>query len=248
MDSSGKPKRPFSLDRYLADRPDITLMGPYMLYLLLLALRDQSWLGLDYEQRWIASIIRGVGALCLVWLFRKHLPLKGPYHWHIAIPAGIFCAFLWVAGEHFLRSFDWYSARLPLPLFPGEPELVDPRDTLGSYRLFWVTVITRIATAVVTVAIVEELFWRAFLLRAFINWTDFEKVPLGKFTLYSFVGTALLSAVQHPDNWGVSVACWMVFNALFYWKTSVPFIIAVHGITNLALYLYVVKAKDWIFW
>lgn len=246
--STAPLSRPTPLDRFLQHRADIALMGPYLLYLLLLALRDQEWLGLGYEQRWIASLIRGTGALVLVWMFRRHLPLKGPCHWHIAIPAGIFSAALWVAGEHWLRSFDWYSVRLPLPLFSGEPEFVDPRDTLGAYRLYWVTVVTRITTAVITVPVVEELFWRAFMLRAFINWTEFEKVPLGKFTLYSFIGTALLSTVQHPDNWGVSIACWLVFNALFYWKTSVPFIIVVHGVTNLALYIYVVQTKDWIFW
>ena len=37
--------------------------------------------------------------------------------------------------------------------------------------------------------IVEELFWRAFALRIFIDWHRFEDVPLAKFTLLSFVAT-----------------------------------------------------------
>jgi len=40
----------------------------------------------------------------------------------------------------------------------------------------------------------------------------------------------------------------MAFNALFYWRPSVLFLIIVHGVTNLALYVYVVEAGDWMFW
>ena len=40
----------------------------------------------------------------------------------------------------------------------------------------------------------------------------------------------------------------MAFNALFYWKRSILFLVLVHGITNLALYVYVVYTNDWMFW
>ncbi len=236
------------LDDWLKHRPDVVLMAPYMAYLLLLAIRDVGWLGFSYDDRWLTSLIRGIGGLLVVWAVRHHLPPWGKPYWGIAIPAGIAAAVLWVGGQH-LFNYLGVPTRIPLPLFAGEPmEVVDPRDQLGAEDLFIVTVITRIAVAAITVPVIEELFWRAFLLRAMINWSEFEKVPLGKYTLFSFLGTSILSAFQHPDNWLVSVFCWMFFNLLFYWRPSILFIVIVHGVTNLALYLYVVRTNDWIFW
>ena len=94
-------------------------------------------------------------------------------------------------------------------------------------------------------------FWidaGAFLLRWLIDRDNFERVPLGKFTWFSFLATSLLSTIQHPDNWAVSIFCWMLFNALFYWTRSIKCLVLVHALTNLLLYLYVLKVDDWAFW
>jgi hypothetical protein len=105
------------------------------------------------------------------------------------------------------------------------------------------------------VPVVEEVFWRGFLLRALIYWDRFEKVPLGTFTWVSFLGTSLLSTLEHPDNWGVSILCWFLYNGLMYWKKSILCLIITHGVTNLVLYLYVLYAaihagqtQAWLFW
>ena len=105
-----------------------------------------------------------------------------------------------------------------------------------------------ITRAVMIVPVVEELFWRGFILRAFVNWDRFDQVPLGRFTWMAFLGSSLLSVVQHPGNWGVSMVCWMLFNGLFYWRKSLLCLMITHGVTNLALYWYVVRTGDWQFW
>ena len=96
--------------------------------------------------------------------------------------------------------------------------------------------------------VVEELFWRAFLLRALIDWHNFDRIPLARFTWVSFLGTSLISTFQHPDNWGVSILCWMAFNAVFYWTRSILCLVLLHGVTNLILYLIVLRVDDWSFW
>jgi CAAX prenyl protease-like protein len=113
---------------------------------------------------------------------------------------------------------------------------------------WWSQVVVRITVATTVVPIVEELFWRAFLLRSLIDWQQFEKIPLGTFAWRSFIGTALLSTIQHPEQWGVSILCWIAFNALFIWKKSLMFIMIVHGVTNLVLYIYVIAYEDWWHW
>ena len=66
--------------------------------------------------------------------------------------------------------------------------------------------------------------------------------------LFEVLISSLLSILQHPDNWGVSILCWIIFNALFVWKKSLLCLMITHGVTNLALYTYVVSCGDWAFW
>lgn len=243
---SESPAQRSPLDRLLADRPDLALMLPYFAYLALLATKDlagEQWV-------WAFTILRTAGAAVVIWLVRKHLPPWGKPHLPLAIGAAAAAAVLWVGGQHFFDSLG-VPRRLPIPLFPGAPPTpaeIDPFSKLGGGVLVWTTIVTRIFCAVTVVAVVEELFWRAFLLRALIDWHHFERVPLGAWSLRAFLVTALLSCAQHPDNWLVSVFCWFLFNGLMYWKKSVCFLVCVHGLTNLFLYVYVVWRGDWIFW
>lgn len=235
------------LDRLAEDRPDFIFMAPYLAYLLLLGTRDlagDQWV-------WAFTILRGVGTLILIGMIWRYFPPFGKPHVLLALVAGVACAALWVGGQHLFDALG-VPRRMPVPvLFPGvpdSPDKINPFNKLGDGWLVWTTIATRIAVASTVVGIVEEIFWRGFLLRALIDWHRFEKLPLGMFTLRSFLITSLLSAFQHPDNWLVSVFCWFAFNGLMYWKRSVTFMIFVHGFTNLALYIYVVAAGDWIFW
>jgi hypothetical protein len=247
----GGPAREGPLDRFARSRPDIVLMTPYLVYLLLLGVRDL----LPPHFHWLASLLRGVGGLAVVWLFRRHLPPWGRPLWGAAIAVGVLSAAGWYYGQYFFNALG-VPHRLPLPfLFSGQPELTDPRDVLGGGSLFRTTALLRIGVAITTVPVVEELFWRAFLLRAMIDWHDFEKIPLGTFTWFSFLGTSLISTLQHPDNWAVSILCWFAFNALMYWKRSILCLVITHAVTNLVLYAWVLiealrygNRQAWMFW
>lgn len=245
------------LDAFLRERPDVVLMAPFMVYLLLLMLRDLF----PPQLTWLASLIGGVGGMAVVFLVRKHLPPMGRPYWGLATVCALLAAAGWFYGQYF---FDWIGlphgilgvlnaiilsplqwlldqvgVGVRLPLFPAAAEIVDPREEIGQGALFWLTMTTRILTAMTTVAIVEELFWRGFLLRALIDFESFHRIPLGTFTLRSFLLTSLLSTAEHPANWGVSILCWFFFNALMYWKRSLMFLTVVHGLTNLFLYAWV---------
>ncbi len=119
-------------------------------------------------------------------------------------------------------------------------------STLPAYLIdhFWLSALG----VSVANSLLEEYFWRAFLLRAFIDWQNFERIPLGTFTWLSFLGTSAVSTLQHPDNWGVSILCWLVFNGVFYWTRSILCLVLLHGFTNLVLYLIVLRTGDWSFW
>ena len=69
----------------------------------------------------------------------------------------------------------------------------------------------------------------------------------GKFTWFSFVACSLGSALEHPQ-WEVGILCWVAYNLLFYRTRSLQCLMVTHGITNLVLYVYVVRYEDWVFW
>jgi len=253
-------KPPSRLDDLARRRPDVALMAPMLIYLLLLALRDL----MPYDFRWVAALLRGGVGLWAVWAFRKGFPKWGRPHLVLSIVCALLIAAGWYYGQYF---FDWLGLPHGLPpIASPDAEFPDPRAELaeaggfwvglfGLQTVFWLDVVTKIAVASITVPLVEELFWRAFLLRALIDWDHFERIPLGTFTWFSFLATALISTVEHPYNWAVSIPCWFAFNALLYWKKSVLFLVLTHGFTNLFLYIWVILStvrcgnpNDWMFW
>lgn len=240
------------LDSLAAERPDIVQMSPFFAYLILMAVAG----ALPPTWYWAGAVLRGVGGLAVVWVLRKHLPPWGKPHVGLAIVAGVVAAFGWYYGQVLFNAMG-IPHRMPIGIFPGQPlDGIDEKLTvLHAGGLFWLNVTLKIAVAATTVAVVEEIFWRSCLLRAFIDWSRFEKLPLGTFGWRAFIGTALLSTIQHPDNWVVSIFCWLFFNALMYWKKSILFLVLVHGITNVVLYAWVLWRAlaqgdrfAWTFW
>ena len=241
--------------------PKAPLMVPFMAYLILIGVNDllfkenNSVLAASWQPVWIAVHIAVAG--WVTWLFRHHYPPWGHRHLGIAVVVGVLAAGLWVGGQHLLdgimvggRSLGGalsVSSQAPfLTLKVSQP--VDPHGTLGNGALFWVQIVLKICRAVTIVPIVEELFWRGFILRAFVRWDWFDRVPWGSFSWRAFLGSAILSVAEHPASWGVSIACWLLYNGLFYWKKSLWCLILTHAITNLVLYVYVVSTGDWRFW
>jgi len=228
-------------------------MAPFMTYLVLLPLDGMF----PDELRWIGMAVRGIASLAVAWIFRGYFPPLGRAHWGLAVAVGLFAAWGWVAGQYLFDrlGLGWTLALGSLfsttPTVIGEPHKpFDAWAKLGPGPWFWVHVVAKIGFASTVVPIVEELFWRGLLLRSLIKWDDFERVPLGTFTWFSFLASSILSVFQHPTNWGVSILCWIVFNGLFYYTRSLKCLMLTHGVTNFALYLYVVRAggDTWRFW
>lgn len=235
--------------------PKAPLMAPFMTYLLLLLLNDLFPTNLLP----VAVVLHMACVLWVIWLFRHHYPKWGKPHLVISIIVGLLATGLWVGGQKWLDGIVIGGQSLGYPLStswqppffslnpPSEP-LINPQDQLGTGTLFWTYAMLKLARAVLVVPIIEELFWRGFILRAFVRWHWFDQVPWGQFAWRAFIGSALLSVLQHPSNWGVSIACWLLYNALFYWKKSLSCLMIVHGVTNLALYIYILYYHDWRFW
>lgn len=105
---------------------------------------------------------------------------------------------------------------------------------------------TRVAGAVLVVPLMEELFWRSFLLRYLID-ADFESVPLGRFTWNSFLATTVLFGLEH-HLFLAGMAAGAIYNLVLYRTRSLAQCVFAHAVTNLALAVYVLCTGKWHFW
>jgi CAAX prenyl protease-like protein len=104
----------------------------------------------------------------------------------------------------------------------------------------------RIAGAVILVPVMEELFWRSFLLRYIIK-SDFTGVRIGTYSLSSFLICALLFGLEHSLV-VAGIMAGMAYSLLLYKTGSLAQCIFCHGVTNLALGIYVLQTGSWMFW
>jgi CAAX prenyl protease-like protein len=120
----------------------------------------------------------------------------------------------------------------------------------GTWRVVFLVI--RVAGPTLVVPVMEELFYRDFLMRAFIGGSRFEDVEPGTFvrgdwkSWLSVVGTAAVftaSHIQRPSAflWGLMMGTLMVRTK------SLGACIVAHAVTNLVLYLWVIWSGDWQF-
>ena len=62
----------------------------------------------------------------------------------------------------------------------------------------WAFIVVRMLGLVVLVPLIEELFWRSFLIRWLID-PDFQKVPIGRVTPMAAAVTSVVFALVHPE-------------------------------------------------
>ena len=105
----------------------------------------------------------------------------------------------------------------------------------------------RILGAAVLVPIVEELFWRGWLMRWLID-KDFERVPLGTYQPFSFWITAVLFASEHGSFWGVGLLAGVAYNWWMLRTRNLADCVLAHAVTNACLAGYVLSSGRWEYW
>jgi len=104
----------------------------------------------------------------------------------------------------------------------------------------------RLLGAAVVAPVMEELFWRSFLMRYLTN-RDFRSVPMGSLTRYSFLAVAVLFALEH-HRIVEGVVAGLLYGLLVVRQKKLVGAILAHGITNLGLGIYVIATGRWMFW
>lgn len=185
-----------------------------------------------------------VGALLVVWR-RAYSDLRPSRHWS-GVAVGVAVFVLWVGLDPVDQGSRAIFRSLGILSETGgtawTPQALRERSETG----FWVWVVFRLFGSAVVVAVIEELFWRGFLMRWIID-PDFRKVPLGAFTWRSFLMTAVLFGFEH-DRVVAGIAAGIAYGALLCWKRNLFLCVLAHGLTNFLLGLWVLARGDWQFW
>ncbi|MCK4306208.1 MAG: CAAX prenyl protease-related protein, partial [Candidatus Eisenbacteria sp.] len=142
---------------------------------------------------------------------------------------------IWVAAE------DLFA-----PLMFGNPTGFDPNSFGLAGGALWGVIAVRLFGASVVVPVMEEVFWRSFLMRFLID-TNFERVALGTFRLFSFAVVAGAFGFEH-HRWVVGIIAGLIYGGLLVWRRDLFTCILAHGVTNLGLGIYVLKTQQWTFW
>lgn len=185
-------------------------------------------------QYWIfpAQIIVCTALLAQDWRWYE---LRLPRRSWIAIGIGVLALVLWIAPQQWLG----YPARL---------DGFDPAFFGAHGAPYWVNVTLRFVRLVLIVPLVEEIFWRGFLLRWLIR-EDFTKLPIGAFTWRSFLIVVAGFCFEHsPADWPAAVATGALYNLVAYRTGSLSACVLAHAVTNALLGVWVLRTGQWGFW
>jgi uncharacterized protein len=121
----------------------------------------------------------------------------------------------------------------------------DPTDLRGT--AWWPAFLaTRLYGLVIMVPIMEEIFWRSFLLRYLTN-HNFSQIPVGTFSAKALWVMVAVSAVAHPE-WLAAVIASLAYAMWLRRSRSLFGAIVAHATTNAALGGYVLTTGEWHYW
>lgn len=192
--------------------------------------------GQYYVPLYIAKVV--VVTAALVYFRSVWKEIKFEANW--IVPSAVIGVILFVVWVGIQKNFEYP----PLPFgdrtaFNPLTQIDDPamRAAFFGFRFFGL---------VLMVPLMEEIFWRSFLLR-FITKPDFLSLKVGEFSTNALLIAAALFGLAHPE-WLPAVIFALAISLWLRYTKSLFAAIIVHVVTNLALGLWVVTQRDWTFW
>jgi CAAX prenyl protease-like protein len=214
---------------------------PFILFMAgLMAVSVARWMGITHFGRitldplyWIYPLQTAVCAGALLWYWQSY-DFSGttPGNLLIGIAAGLLIFLIWVSPQELLHQ-------------PHRNDGFDPGivPKMTSWMLA-----ARFARLVLVVPLVEELFWRGFLLRYLVK-EEFASLPFGSSSTFSFWAVvAAFVCVHEPPDMPAAFVTGILLNLVAVRTRSLAACVAAHAAANLALGLYICATRQWGFW
>jgi CAAX prenyl protease-like protein len=183
------------------------------------------------------AVVRNLIVLAiLVWFWRsygelRNTPRLAAPQWLLAIVVGVGIFVLWIYLDQ-----DWAV----LSRSPG----FDPRGEDGSVN--WPLALARLAGFALVVPVMEELFWRSFLLR-WLARQDFLAVAPGQAGARAFLITTVLFALEH-NQWLAGAIAGAGYSWLYMRTGNLWVPVLAHAVTNGVLGAWILYTGNWQFW
>ena len=223
--------------RWASVHPAIPYVVPFAVFLALLATADymHALLGTwEYP-------VRVTVLIAVLWVFSRDVIDLRVAQWIATIGVGVLVFAVWVGPDLLIPGYrqHWlFQNAITGSLKSSIPQ--DLRDNI-------LVLVFRTIRAALIVPIIEELFWRAWLLRWLIS-PKFEEVPLGTYTASSMWISALLFASEHGPYWEVGLLAGLIYNFWMVRTKSLGDCILAHAVTNGVLSLFVIATGHWEYW
>jgi len=214
----------------------------------------QPW----YRRRpeYLLMLIQLMVVLPMLLYWRKYYEWNFRKGWLLAVIGGVVGIGIWIAPTHFYTAMElnakggedpsWYKWFGLAPRAEGFDAGIFEQGSSA----YWVAIVGRFLRAVVLVSLVEEIFWRGFLMR-FILRPDgnYWKVPFGEFSWMSYgVVTVAFMLVHAPLDW---LGAFFFGSVMYYvaWKSKSLFAcVLMHGVANLIMGWYAFAFEKYGLW
>jgi CAAX prenyl protease-like protein len=221
------------------NRAAVVRIVPFAAFMVLLAVRgalpaDGSF-GID--PRWVYGLtVLVVGGL-LAWFWREYgelvaqtLPTLGEAALAVAVGVAVFA--LWI-------NLDAPWMRL------GEASAsFTPLDAAGQIQ--WPLAIVRWIGAALVVPVMEELFWRSFLMR-WVQSPQFETVVPQRVGAKAIVLSTFVFMLAHT-LWLAAIIAGLAYALLYVRSGKLWVPVIAHAVTNGVLGIWVLRTQQWAFW
>jgi CAAX prenyl protease-like protein len=215
------------------EHPALPRVLPFALYIVFLAVGSLEW---TFDTRWLYPVQVGLVALALIWFWRRYAELPrlstlSGGHWSMAFIVGLIVFVLWI---HLDTS--WMTM--------GEGgKGFDPRD---DGRVNVALALFRIAGAALVVPVMEELFWRSFVMR-WIDKPAFLTVSPTAVSLKALMLSSAVFAVEH-HLWFAGLIAGLAYGGLYRLTGNLWVPVIAHAVTNGLLGAWVLYTGSWQFW
>ena len=215
--------------------------APFVAFMAFLGLRglvpaDGSWAGLD--PRWLYPLQVVVVGGMLAWWWREYGELSSQTlptlrEALLAIAVGVAVFLLWVRLDAPWMTITTGAVAPFVPLTPDG-------------RLDWMLIVPRLAGAALLVPVMEEIFWRSFLMR-WIQHPVFESVAPARVGLKAVVLATFLFVLAHT-LWLAAIVAGLAYAWLYIRTGKLWVAVIAHAVTNGVLGVWVLATGNWQFW